>query len=199
MPGPIAAFPSQGSLSSSKGDIKLNANGKILKPLQIFLAASALLVASSAIRGQAASSGQRQENQGSAPPFSLKIDASEHVFKVGAKIVVQITYKSTSDHLIIVPATPRDSSFDVRDVQGNGVPLRKPRPIVTSPPTFLDKPAGNGRGKAFGPGESVTENDDVGEIFDMSLPGKYTIQALHFWPPDNTWVKSNTITITVTQ
>jgi hypothetical protein len=177
----------------------LNTTGKILKPLQFFLAATALWVTSSTLWGQAASSEQKQQNQGSAPPFSLKVDATEHVFKVGAKLIVQITYKSTSDHLIIVPATPRDSSFDVRDVHGNKPPLRNPPPVVTSPGTFLDKPTGNGRGKAFGPGESVTENDDVGEIFDMSLPGKYTIQALHFWPPDNTWVKSNTITVTITQ
>jgi len=176
----------------------LNTTSKILKPFQFFLAASAVLVASSTIRGQGASSGQKQQNQGSAPPFSLKIDAAQRSFKVGEKLVVQITYKSTSDHLIIVPATPRDSSFDVRDAQGNKVPLRnpKPRPIVTSP---LDLPAGSLRGTALGPGESVTENDDVGEIFDMSLPGKYTIQAQHFWPPNNTWVKSNTITITITQ
>lgn len=109
-----------------------------------------------------------------------------------------MTYKSTSDHLIFVEAVPRDSRFDVRDVHGNKAPLRNrnPRPIVTSP---MDLPAGSQRGKALGPGESVTENEDVGEIFDMSLPGKYTIQALHFCPSDNTWVKSNAITVTVTQ
>jgi hypothetical protein len=180
---------------------------KILKAFRFLLAATTFLTTSSNIWAQAAASGQKQQNQGSAPPFSLKIDAAQRAFKVGAKIVVQITYMSTSDHLIIGPATPRDSSFDVRDVQGNKPPLRNPPPVVASPRTFLDKPAWNGRGKAFGPGESVTENDDVGEIFDMSLPGKYTIQALHLWqerrnisdPPENVWVKSNTITITITQ
>lgn len=184
----------------------MNTTGKILKVLQFFLAATGLLVTNSTILGQGAPSGRKQQNQGSAPPFSLKIEAPQHSFKVGEKLVVQITYKSTSDHLIIVPVTPRDSSFDVRDVHGNKAPLRNqnPRPIVTSP---LDLPAGNGRGQPLGPGESVTRNEDVGAIFDMSLPGKYTIQALHLWqerrnisdPPENVWVKSNTITITITQ
>lgn len=182
----------------------MNTTGKILKVLQFFLAATGLLVTNSTLLGQGASSGRKQQNQGSAPPFSLKIEAPRHSFKVGEKLVVQITYSSTSDHMIIVPATPRDSSFDVQDVHGNKPPLLNSPPVVNS---RRDLPRMNGRGLTLGPGESVTENDDVGTIFDMSLPGKYTIQALHLWqerrnmsdPPENVWVKSNTITITITQ
>jgi hypothetical protein len=48
------------------------------------------------------------------------------------------------------------------------------------------------------PGQSVKQEYPVWDDYDLSKPGKYTIQVSRLDRETNTRVKSNTITITVT-
>ena len=47
-------------------------------------------------------------------------------------------------------------------------------------------------------GEERTQVVSVSDLYDLSKPGQYTIQVRRWDDDTKTWVKSNTITVTVT-
>jgi hypothetical protein len=48
------------------------------------------------------------------------------------------------------------------------------------------------------PGETIKDGLTLNRLYDLTKPGKYTIQCQRFDEESNSWVKSNKITITVT-
>ena len=131
----------------------------------------------------------------------------------GDKVTLEVVTKNISNHYSN-QRTTRDTRdlarfyrVDVQDSQG-GVP----------PETELGQASGNrgdvpppGRGpnlpppgredvlgKTYAPGEERTQIIVVNDLYDLSQPGHYTIQVRRWDDDTKTWVKSNTITVTVT-
>ena len=138
--------------------------------------------------------------QAAQPPFMLTISADPPVVKAGRNVVVAVTMTNTSKHKIEC-AHPYNrkldmdilDNYDIRDGRGNLVVEN------TTTPGFAGSfpPA-----RVLKPGESQHIGDDVLNIlYNLSRPGVYTIQmsrAISNNPKDGA-VKSNTITVTVTE
>ncbi len=129
-------------------------------------------------------------------PFRLRINTDEPTVEAGSKILVNEYLTNTSDHDI--PIGPRTMKLDikVRDAEGNLAPLTE---------------AGRQFLKIYGQVDNTVitytippgDTHEIGAVsvdglYDMSRPGDYTIQILEFDDETDSWVKSNTITITVT-
>jgi hypothetical protein len=142
------------------------------------------------------------------PPFTLRIDAysagtaADHlVVKAGAEVGIDIVKTNTSKHeedcvIIHNNMTGLDDKyqFDVRDSSGNPVDKRRierPEPFIMPPSSCTLKP---GESQASG-GNTITR------LYNLSRPGNYTIQVSQPVPdnPEDGVVKSNTITVTVTE
>jgi hypothetical protein len=137
---------------------------------------------------------------GSPPPaqrpatsFSLYISDDEDTFRPTDKIPVHIEVTNTSDHDIIYVPSLASFAIQIRDANANLAPLtdegRKFR-------RYFGTPGNNPQN--IKPGDIL--NMDVGAegLYDLQ-PGDYTLQILQFDKETNTWVKSNKLTITVTQ
>jgi hypothetical protein len=150
------------------------------------------------------------------PPFKLEITANldkEHSYlwdfvnsaettvKAGSIIVVAIRKTNISEQEINKSThvgIRYGFAYEVRDSGGNLVSLRHPNEI---------KMVGDGRGghiigtkdNILQPGESKIDLGHVSDVYDMSKPGRYTIQVCeHIFDDANSdVVKSNIITITV--
>jgi len=139
------------------------------------------------------------------PPFAVTISAAQDVVKAGSVVRVKTVLTNTSDHRIRVVTRaggggPIDYRIDVRNAQGNPVQPAKPDIskdkngrtirriyIGSSSATTVD----------LKPGQTLTDEFPVAKRFDLTQPGKYTIQASRYDYETKTWVKSNTITLTV--
>lgn len=137
-------------------------------------------------------------------PFALKLVASNETVKAGSEARIEITFTNTSDRDIHlsrppgdVPAAELSYSFEVRDEKGELVP-------ETRYGQLFEEHHGRIRGswisRTLKPGESIKETSLINQLYDMSLPGKYTIQVSHDMPEGSGKgkVKSNTVTIVVT-
>jgi len=95
-------------------------------------------------------------------------------------------------------------TFSVRDAQGN-VPARRPMPplaVVKPDATASGKfelilPRSGDFGMSLKPGASDHEQFDLGESFDLTKPGKYTVQLKRKDVKTGVEVESNTVTVTV--
>lgn len=47
------------------------------------------------------------------------------------------------------------------------------------------------------PGETMTDRVNVSKVYDLTQPGRYTIQFQRLDPETKTFVKSNEITVTL--
>jgi hypothetical protein len=139
-----------------------------------------------------------------APPFTLSISASPKVARVGVSVVVKVTLTNTSTHAVhlayMFALRGEMYRIDVRDAENH-----RPRPA--KPQTWI---GANGRrvtrtnvGGSVGvldlrPGQTLTDDYPLNDHYDLAQPGRYTIQVSRFDEETKTWVKSNTITLTVT-
>jgi hypothetical protein len=134
-------------------------------------------------------------------PFTVTIRAYHSAVKVGHPVIVSVTVTNTSQHKIEC-ATPYNSAlgmdilneYDIRDGSGNPVEKNTPKHegfVGSFPPATIVEP-----------GESKKVDDDVvSKLYNLSRPGRYTIQASRAVsgdPSDVEVVKSNTIAVTVT-
>ena len=177
-----------------------------------------MLCASLAAFGQSEFSQQRMAAN---PPFKLEITANideghtnvwdfvnsaQTVVKAGSPIVIAVRKTNISKHEIDKASCVHDDAFgdrcggqyDVRDSHGNSVELTKPKmadPLVWSGPAHVIGTKDN----VLQPGESTTNHDVVSEGFDISKPGKYTIQLSQHVrnDPKSRVVRSNILTVTV--
>jgi hypothetical protein len=140
---------------------------------------------------------------GRGTPFTLKLSASSEDVKAGSQVRIEIIFTNTSDQEIHLSRPPGDVpeaaysyAFEVRDEKGELVPeTRYGRP-------FKDGTArirGSWAGWTLKPGESLKEASILNQLFDLSLPGRYTVRVSHEIPQGfgKGSVKSNTITITI--
>jgi hypothetical protein len=137
--------------------------------------------------------------QTSTPPFALTLEAEENPVKAGSEVKVDITLQNSSNRAIHVHLSlaEMEYTFEVRDGQ-NRIP----------PETEYARKA-KGRGYFSNdqifylqPGESLPKDLLVlTRFYDMSRPGKYTVQVSRAVPKElgGGTVKSNTLTITVVE
>jgi hypothetical protein len=138
-----------------------------------------------------------------APQFSLAIDLPQDAIRGDAEIPLEITMTNTSAKDLAYatafpPQLPTDLfRFDVRDSRGN--PLEEKSSMrqffggTEGVPKVLTS---GGPPLVLGPGEKLKVEALLNRVYDLSKPGKYTIQALR---SDNNGliVQSNILTASV--
>ncbi len=145
------------------------------------------------------------DSQASQQPFVIRIHANQPQVQAGDPVDINLTMSNFSDHLIDCTARYRDSrtidmnyQYDVLDEDGLPAPkIESKAPSATVPCTL--KPMNS---RYFGA--------LLSELYDFSVPGKYSIQVSRpVWgddqrpgtgravQDDQAVVKSNTIVVTV--
>jgi hypothetical protein len=153
------------------------------------------------------SAAQQQESVARAQPtVSITIHAKDRRVKVGSPVWVAVTEKNKSQRILAVGRErPLDMdqggvSFFVDIWDSNGV--RAPESTfyrkILGHPTPTEKAAlgpeqlrmSSGFAVLLKPGEKTTNRIDVGRLYDLTRPGKYTIQLA--------FLKSNKIIVRIT-
>jgi hypothetical protein len=144
----------------------------------------------------------------SKPPFRLTLTANPTVYKAGSEVRVQITQTNTSDETMTTAKSiaPDQAEFhytmDVRDSKGRPAPQTEYGRDFNSKgddPKHTTVRVGNEGPILLKPGESMEDEAIITKFFDLSHPGKYTIQVsrLISRETDKGIVRSNTISITI--
>jgi hypothetical protein len=136
---------------------------------------------------------------GTMQPLAITISTDKAEVKAGSDVWIKVHLTNTSSREIDLSANINDMIrvdpnyvFDVRDASGNPVPkkVHKHPELATGHAVF----------RSLKPGESVTDEQDISGLDDLSQPGQYAIQVSRRTSDKEKdgLVKSNTITITVT-
>jgi len=152
------------------------------------------------------------------PPFTLELRVPSVIpplypAKRGTPVTLQVVTKNVSTHDIILRRQEheRDSGLfgstlrvDVEDAGGNGPPDAELGRSINHLKEASPDPASQAAARAAGtlvslkPGEDWRTTIWVSDLYDLSEPGEYTVQVRRWDHETKTWVKSNTITVTVT-
>lgn len=139
------------------------------------------------------------------PRFSVTISSTDPVVKSGSSIWVDATVKNTSGQDISVHMTnPAEFAYriEVRNEKSARAPetkLGRERNNRTTaederePVVIISK----GTNSPLKTGKTITDHVDVTQMYDLSGPGKYTIQFERFDEESKTFVMSNMTTVTV--
>jgi hypothetical protein len=130
------------------------------------------------------------------PSFSLTLSMPETTIKAGSPVMLTISVTNTSDHLVVV-MPPR---IDVYDSEGKPVPETE-RGMERH--GKVPHPGGHVTalgGARMAPGKSGSGSYDLREDFQLSKPGKYSVQAQRYDGRDAKapLVKSNIVAFTIT-
>jgi hypothetical protein len=138
-------------------------------------------------------------SQSATAPFTLTLEAEENPIRAGSEVKVDITLRNSSSREMHISygLSELDYAFEVRDSQNRIPPETE----------FARKSKGrahfsNDQVFALQPGESLPKALLVlTKFYDMSHPGRYTVQMSRAVPRDlgGGTIKSNTITISVTE
>ena len=131
-------------------------------------------------------------------PFSFVIRAAEEEIKPGSDVVVEITITNNSDRAIGMESM--DISPYVAIVRAaNGVLAPETEMGRSLKQKQRERISPNWVGSRFGvrlqPGEAVHEKCVVSERYDMTAPGRYSIQLERLW--GRAGVPSNTVMVAV--
>jgi hypothetical protein len=146
-------------------------------------------------------SGQRAEiriMQNMLEPFKIAITAENATIVAGGEVSINVSLTNISNQAVYEGVVYKDGieldtsfRFDVRDEHGKLVPKR----IYP----YEELRTGKVIFRTIRAGETLTQPQPVGRLYDMRKPGKYTIQVsrgVSDNPRDD--IKSNTVTVTVT-
>jgi len=142
------------------------------------------------------------------PSITVAIAAPQTVVKLGDPIVLRITETNISGHDLQETFSPSGlpgvalRRMDVKLYDSEGKPVEETdyggtihmRPRHGNGPAFY---SGFG-GTVLKAGDSFTEISDLNKEFVLEKAGKYTVQAQEFDRSSKTLVKSETITLTLT-
>jgi hypothetical protein len=132
-------------------------------------------------------------------PFSINISGETPVVRAGSDVYINVHLTNTSNHDLDDSGSIDDMIgldpnllFAVRDTRGRLVPKR----VYKHPELASGSPVN----RTVRPGESISEEQRVSGLYDMSRPGQYVIQVSRRVSdnPKDGVLKSNTITVTVT-
>jgi len=152
--------------------------------------------------------GVAQDASGPKPCFTIAISAPQTVVKTGSPIVLHLAETNVCDQplpygsVAVQGGEPGQTlrMIDVRVYDSNGKPMPETRhgktirarvtllPLLgpSFPPSYVRK------------GESFSEESDLNREFVLDKPGTYTVQAERLDYLSNVLVKSNTVTLTLT-
>jgi hypothetical protein len=173
----------------------------MLNFFRLYALASILIAATAVVAAQSPQTSQdTSRNQTRKKLMTIRISAELTILPLGSNILVKGSCKNISNKDMAIPAVPLDDmmspfQMDIRDSQGNKTRLRKPPP---SPPYKMeDLPVYSMRFFILSKRTSYDWVIDLTQYFILDHPDKYTVQTLY---NDNgkPWMKSNTITITIT-
>jgi hypothetical protein len=149
--------------------------------------------------------GAQSKTSAASPVFSLHLETAKKGVKVGDRVQIGITLTNESDHKITVEhdiGHKGDSYYIVTARREDNSEANKSeyhralRGERTANPILIQ---GSSIEIALAPGKSVVDAIDLTELYDLNLPGKYTVQVQRTDPYSKTVVKSNVITVTVTR
>jgi hypothetical protein len=138
-------------------------------------------------------------DQAAKAPFALEISTDQPVVKAGSAVWIKVHLTNTSKRTMDCSATISNMTgvdpnyiFEVRDEAANAAPIR----MHEHPELATGQPIS----RSLKPGESLTDDEEVSQVIDMSRPGQYTIQVSRRVSDSKKdgVVKSNAITISVT-
>jgi hypothetical protein len=155
------------------------------------------------------SSAQVAQSVSGEPTISITVKTPQSTVTVGSDVEVEVEMKNISAGDILYSAAGlfgggSSTSFrwDVRDGAGKAIPMTQYgiKANHLEPPQERGVPPSVRTGSAFAetlsPGKTVVQKLALSKEYDLSKPGKYTIQALRF--DGKLDVKSNIITLIVT-
>jgi hypothetical protein len=147
--------------------------------------------------------------QAARQPFSLTVTTPQSIITAGAELRVQVTLKNITDHDIFVSrdfareTAERNYVIDVRDESGQIAPdtaynRKRKDPGDAKHPNVR---YGSHMLETLKPGEELNDDAVVTKLYDITLPGKYSLQVSRQSSdaPGGNIVKSNKIGITVTE
>lgn len=147
-------------------------------------------------------------------PFSITISAIPDTVKAGSDVRLNMVYTNTSAREITLLRTVGVNQGEyfsrvlIQDDRGKAVSSSKYGRELTGKdatpqghgPYYLPPDALGGLiGFELPPGKTLGDGMILSKLHDLSRPGKYTVQVERFDESTKTFVKSNKITITVTE
>lgn len=142
-------------------------------------------------------------------PFSLAISVPRNEARVGSELKIKVVLTNTSDHVITVWRDPKASDQAelfhkvlVHDQAGKiATETRHGRRMRTGedPPGELTVRVDSAAPYSLRPGEVIREEATIGKLYDLRQPGKYTIQVERIDDESKTVVRSNILTVTLTE
>src|SRR5579863_6639159 len=138
-------------------------------------------------------------------PFSIKISTEHSNVAVGTEVRIRIVLTNMSDHKILLERSVGNNegevsnNLDIFCSDGKSAPktkhyMRLRGEFVERDQHGIGRPSfiGGMYGEFVEPGKNFEDNIIVNHNYDLSQPGKYTIQVSRFDPAySKTWVKSN--------
>jgi len=125
------------------------------------------------------------------PDCSLILSAAKTTMKVGEDLKVEVTMTNSTDHDVFYKADFPPFMIEVRDNDNKKVSETEYGRKVHG----KNRPGGSYFAMPMHPGESIRRQPVLSQEFDLSQPGKYSIQAIR--QVDDMVVKSNMVSITV--
>ena len=141
-----------------------------------------------------------QDSAKQEPQLSLTIRLVKNVVEAGSPVDMEVTATNNSDHAVIYYRTfTYYLKFDVRDSAGNPALTRRGRAVLLGEGLGPgDTPPGSLRGRMIEPGKSMEFRERVpADVFDLTKPGKYTVQTIQPWTSEG--LRSNPVTVTVVE
>lgn len=144
-------------------------------------------------------------------PFSVTIDQVSN--KPPLPVGLHVITKNISIHRILIRREEhaedtamlgpvfRAEAHDARGIAPRETELARAAGNsgeTTPDPSFMASARAAGDLVSIGPGEDWWDTIKVNDLYDLHKPGTYTLQVRRWDDETKTWVKSNTITLTVT-
>jgi hypothetical protein len=147
-------------------------------------------------KAQAPQGSGRQE-----PPLSLAAKPVKDVVEAGSPVDIEVTVTNNSNRALTYQTwgVMDFLKFDVRDEAGSPALTRRGRALLLGEGLGPgDVPHGSQHGELVEPGKSIEVKERVpADLFDLTKPGKYTVQVLQPWTSES--LRSNTVTVTVVE
>jgi hypothetical protein len=132
--------------------------------------------------------------------FTMSLSAEKSVVHLGEDIAISLKITNISDGPVTLTFGHRGNApccyqYDIRDDQG--APVAK---VPWPPPPYPTMLPGEYRDDTLPPGQIVTSDWTISDIYQFPRPGKYTLQVSKYASKakgEQRKVYSNTITITV--
>jgi hypothetical protein len=147
--------------------------------------------------GSGLSSAQTAKTSPELPQFSVAVSAANKLAKAGSSVVIEVALTNVSDETIGLSAEAgRDEgqwyTVDVRRQNGTMASALQHRPAGNMvPPGAVKVDVYSAVTVELKPREARKEKVVISDLFDMSRPGRYSVQVTCGG------AKSNTITVTV--